>query len=131
MRSFSSTFRSRVLELFIAGLLASAASGCPARGTNEARRYFVPQPVPAPQRDADGRIVVDFAALKSSVLDARCIECHSDMETPEGLAPYVKAGDPGGSPLFTTMADGSMPPGGPRVEDDLIELVREYVLQLE
>lgn len=117
MRSCTSTFRSSVS---LAGL-ALALYACVPHGTDEAARYR-----PAPGIQALEQ--VDFAALRTHVLTPYCVSCHADMETEAGTAAYVTPGAPLSSSLYTTILDGSMPPGGPTLAPSLADLVSTYIL---
>jgi hypothetical protein len=106
-------------------IAALALTACESRGTDEAARFAAP---PAPLA-ADTQ--VDFALLKDRVLTPYCIACHSEFQSEDGVKPYVKAGDPGGSLLYTDAAQGIMPPGGPALADSVTDIIREYILQRE
>ena len=108
-----------------AGLIALACAGCESRGTDEAGRF-----TPPPAALAAGT-KVDFGLLKDRVLTPYCISCHSEFGSEDGVKPYVKAGDPGGSLLYTDPAQGAMPPGGPALADTVTDVIREYILQLQ
>lgn len=117
MRSSTSTFRS---SLSLAGL-ALVLYACVPHGTDEAARYRPAAGVQALEQ-------VDFAALQTHVLGPHCVGCHADMGTEPGAAAYLTAGNPLASPLYTTILDGSMPPGGPALDASLKDLVSTYIL---
>jgi hypothetical protein len=111
-------------EILIAGVMSLALAGCEARGTDEAQR-FAPPPLPLA---ADTH--VDFSLLKERVLTPYCLDCHAEFQDEAGVSSFVKPGDPGGSTLYLTMAQGMMPPGE-TVPDTVLEIVRDYVAELQ
>jgi hypothetical protein len=120
MHNSSFTFRSKVV-LVVAACLAA---GCESRGTDEASRFAPPPPALAAGTH------VDFALLKEKVLTPYCTSCHSEFETEDGVKPYVKPGDPGGSSLYLDVSTGDMPPGGPQLADTVVQIVSDYVADL-
>lgn len=69
-----------------------------------------------------------FATVKG-LLSARCASCHSWARSYEGIADpkRVIPQDPARSPLFTFLADGSMPPVGKKLTRDEVGLIRAWI----
>lgn len=73
---------------------------------------------------------VSFQNLKSSIIETKCLSCHSDFEEEENLFPYIEGNDPEKSKLFKVVKDGSMPMDAPVLNSEELELVRSYILSL-
>ena len=68
-----------------------------------------------------------FSQLRDKVLVPRCIHCHSEYKTEQGLAPDLIPGHPEQSPLYKTIASGEMPKQDSPLARPLVELVRNYI----
>jgi hypothetical protein len=111
--SFTSKF-----SLSLCGVAISiGTSACLARGTDFAQIYDLPGTFTQ----------VDFATLESQVLGPKCLSCHSDFDTAQGISPYVTPGDPAHSSLYTEISGGDMPPGGPTLPTASQTIVEEYI----
>lgn len=73
---------------------------------------------------------VTFEMVKSQILTPKCLSCHSNASTAEGLNSWIVAGQPDVSSFFTRMEDGSMPKGASAVSTADLELARMYIQQL-
>lgn len=73
---------------------------------------------------------VNFQNLKASVIEAKCLSCHSDFAQEENLLSYIEGNDPEKSKLFEVVKDGSMPMDAPVLNSEELELVRNYILNL-
>jgi len=73
---------------------------------------------------------VDFDLLKGQILTPHCISCHSEAKTESGIGPWVTAGAPEDSSLYTTVKDGSMPKGMAPLSTADLEIIRGYIEQL-
>ena len=80
-----------------------------------------PVPVSTPPAAAD------YAAVRARILAPRCLQCHGDFGAEAGLKSYVTPGDPGSSSLYQSVANGSMPPGGPAISADDLALLKTYI----
>ena len=103
--------RNKILVVILA-LVAS----CGGKGSDEASQ-FAPIVIDSTP--------VDFAGLKSQVLQDNCIRCHADFK--DSVSDVVVAGNLDKSSLFTMVNSGAMPPGGPKLSPTLINVVRNYV----
>ncbi len=72
-----------------------------------------------------------FAGLKSKILDGKCISCHQNFATEEGIAKYVVPKKPEFSKLFTEVEDGSMPKGSSPLSTLELEVVMTYINNLK
>ncbi|MCC6585719.1 MAG: SUMF1/EgtB/PvdO family nonheme iron enzyme [Bryobacterales bacterium] len=83
---------------------------------------------------------IDFASQVQPVLESACLGCHGParsygglrVDTPEGIAKSVVAGQPGQSKLYTTTLippgkAGAMPPGGPPLTRPQTEALRAWI----
>ncbi len=83
---------------------------------------------------------VDFATIQEKILDAKCIRCHSGAFAPLGLdyttyeslivnPPYqvIVKGDPANSILYNAVLSGRMPLGGPRLTQDELKIVYDWI----
>jgi hypothetical protein len=86
---------------------------------------------------------VTFARDVQPVFRAHCLNCHGGVGSPKGgldlrtrastlkggdNGPGVKPGDPDASPVWTMIADGSMPPDGkPRPSDKEKKAIRDWI----
>lgn len=73
---------------------------------------------------------VNFAALKSQVLEPHCLTCHSRMGTEEAISRWVTPGDPEKSRLFKSVESGSMPKNARPLGTRELELIRSYITKL-
>lgn len=69
---------------------------------------------------------VGFKTLNEAVLAPKCVRCHEEYRTEEGLAADIVPGNPDSSPLYRTIAEGKMPRGAP-LSPDLVSMVRRYI----
>lgn len=113
--SFTYKFSGAVFAVLCA-LVGTSLQSCMPRGTDEASTYAY----------NDIR-EVDFRSLSAAVLVPKCVQCHAWASTPEGVASTFIAFDPDHSPLYTKVASGEMPKGGPPLAPALVRLVRAYI----
>ncbi len=112
---------SRFSYLTIVALALMMTASCLPRGTDLASLYR-PESAPLPTQTQ-----VSFALLKAEVLTRNCIKCHSNYDTENGVLKDIVPGDPEHSILYQTIETGSMPPGGPRLRDGSLAIVRRYI----
>lgn len=74
---------------------------------------------------------VSFQNLKASIIETKCLSCHSDFSIEENLLPYIEGNDPEKSRLFEVVKDGSMPMDAPVLNSEELELVRNYISNLD
>ena len=118
--------------LFLFLLLLLSLEGCFETGTNEADQFKV-----ISDHVADTE-KVDYGMLKEFVLDTNgCTDCHGEggsagtwAHSEEGLKTQFVPGKPEESPLYTEVADGSMPLGEyPPLNEGQRDLVRRYIVE--
>src|ERR1700732_1158186 len=86
----------------------------------------------------------DFKKEVGPILEQQCLPCHSAAKAAGGLAlssrkalldrKAVVPGKPDDSPLYKLAAlppdrKGAMPPGGPRLPDDKLKILRRWIEQ--
>jgi len=82
---------------------------------------------------------VDFARTVAPILEQHCAACHSAGKAGGGLAitsrkslianGAVVPGQPETSPIYTSAARGTMPPGGPRLTAEQIAALKSWILE--
>ncbi len=72
-----------------------------------------------------------FIALKSKILIPKCLSCHSKVDSVSGISPWIKPGDPEHSLLYTEVKNGNMPKGKPQLSGVELELVYDFINQLQ
>lgn len=73
---------------------------------------------------------VTYGTIKEEILNAKCINCHSNVATENGLKEWIQPGKPEQSPFFTKTENGSMPKNGSPLSTRDLELIRLYITQL-
>ncbi len=74
---------------------------------------------------------VSFQNLKTSIIETKCLSCHSDFAEEKNLLPYIDGNDPDKSKLFEVVKDGSMPIDAPQLTSIELEMVRSYITSIE
>ena len=80
-----------------------------------------------------------FASLKANIIDAKCTQCHSGSRVKGGvdLSTFASImaqpglavpGQPEASRIFTEVATGSMPDGGPALAAEETKAIRDWIL---
>lgn len=70
---------------------------------------------------------VSFNQLKSEVLSPyRCLNCHS-VSTENGIKKWINISRPERSLLYTSVKNGNMPIGNPKVPSDKHDLILRYI----
>lgn len=132
MDSFS--FTSRFSLMTGAGRLAvvslavlALATGCLPRGTNEAGRFAPEEPL------LDSDQPVTFDRLKAAVFEKYdCLRCHGNLASEAGTLRWVQLNGPADqSPLYSRIADGTMPGGGVLVPSSALGLVARYIVGVQ
>jgi mono/diheme cytochrome c family protein len=72
-----------------------------------------------------------FAGLKSKIMDGKCISCHQNFATEDGIAKYVVAKKPELSQFFIEVENGSMPKGSAPLSTLELEVVTSYINNLK
>lgn len=87
-----------------------------------------PAPTPVPSDDDDVIVVAPtYEEINEKIIAPKCIRCHGDMATEEGLRDYYEPGRSNQSLLYERVADGSMPRRGPPLTEDELLLVRRFI----
>jgi mono/diheme cytochrome c family protein len=87
-------------------------------GTDESSRFKV-------FNFAQGQ--VDFNVLKSNVLQCQCMQCHSWSMNELEVLKRIVPGNPEASVLYKVVKSGQMPSGKPRLTDQALQLVQQYI----
>ena len=74
--------------------------------------------------------LITFEDLKREILVPHCIVCHKKSDTEEGIAKWVKAGDPENSKLFLVVKEGRMPKNSSPLSLSDVEFIRQYIIDL-
>lgn len=82
--------------------------------------------------------IASFESIKQNILDPKCLRCHAangdggvDLSTYNSIKSnpgLVTAGDLQNSRLYTEVATGSMPEGGPILNPDEIAVIENWIL---
>ncbi len=117
----------RVLSIICAGWLTAA---CQLR-SNESPLTLADKPLAA------GTKLISFAAIKTAVLDLKCISCHgsagaggvnlSTYDSIKSNPGLVNPGDAQYSRLYTEVATGSMPDGGPALSAEEVAAIGNWI----
>ena len=76
------------------------------------------------QQSLDPDMVVNYSVIKSEVLAPKCLSCHSNVATENGLKAWVTPGKPDSSAFFTLSENGSMPKNGTPLSTRELELFK-------
>ncbi len=74
--------------------------------------------------------IVSFDRLKVDILSTRCVSCHRNASTEDGLKQWLTPGKPDSSPLFLRTEDGSMPKNAAPLSTGELEEIRNYIVNL-
>jgi mono/diheme cytochrome c family protein len=84
---------------------------------------------------------VSFASDVAPMFAEQCVSCHGDETAEAGLrldsyeaamrgseyGPVIEAGDPGNSLLLDMISAGEMPQEADQLDDDVVEMVRDWI----
>jgi hypothetical protein len=87
-----------------------------------------PTPIP------DG-VELNFATIKNFIIDKKCASCHDGFGAPSfdtreevlSKPKRITPGDPDKSGFYVVLVKGFMPKNAPRLPDNEIELVRQWI----
>lgn len=112
-------------QFILLGFLVALVSGCGKSSAPSAPEPVVQNPN------------ANFAWITQNVLAPSCVKCHNDGHAAGGvnLSAFAKAtagglvtaGNPDASPLYTAIASGRMPMKAPKLSDDKIQAVRDWI----
>jgi mono/diheme cytochrome c family protein len=74
---------------------------------------------------------VDFTVLRDNVLVPQCLQCHSWSSNEAAVNKRIIPGNPDSSDLYKIVKSGQMPSGKPRLTDQSLKLVEQYILHLQ
>ena len=72
---------------------------------------------------------LDFPTLYSEILEPKCLACHDNVSSEDGIANWIVNQNPDESPLFLTVVDGYMPAGGTPLTSQELDFVSRYIEQ--
>lgn len=78
----------------------------------------------------DPQSQVDFNMLKTEILAPKCLSCHSQAASENGIKNWVTPGDPESSALFKMTENGTMPKNGNPLSTRDLELIKLYITQM-
>jgi mono/diheme cytochrome c family protein len=73
---------------------------------------------------------VDFAAIRDNVLKPQCMQCHSWSTNETEVIKRIVPGDPSTSALYKIVLSGQMPAGKPRLTDQSLGMLEQYILHV-
>lgn len=73
---------------------------------------------------------VDFNLLSTSLIANKCAGCHKAFADETRLAQFINGNDPDTSRLYLAAKEGKMPPKGPALTTQELELMRNYISQI-
>ncbi len=73
---------------------------------------------------------VSFAVIRDRVLRPQCLQCHSWSIDETEVNKRILPGNPEGSELYRMVKNGQMPSGSPRLSDQSLKLVEQYIVHL-
>jgi hypothetical protein len=119
--------------------------GCLVVGTDESAS-FPERRSPPPARDnqdSDGGVdqvrpdpgnppptAVSFQELREAIFDSLCLRCHGWAADENQVQQRIRPGRPEKSRIFTMTESGAMPPRGPELTLEQLDLLRRYIMQL-
>lgn len=70
-----------------------------------------------------------YPVIQTRILTPYCVRCHTNFGEYSSLVSsgYVVPGDPLSSKLYLEVALGEMPKGGPRLSDEQVMAIRDWV----
>lgn len=74
---------------------------------------------------------VDFNLLSTSLIANKCAGCHKAFEDESRLNNFINGNDPDTSRLYLAAREGKMPPKGPALTTEELELMRNYISQIQ
>lgn len=72
-----------------------------------------------------------FQSLTTNILETKCVSCHKNFKIEENLLPYINENDPDSSKLYEVVKNGSMPKKAPPLTSLELEMVRNYISNVE
>lgn len=110
------------MKKLIVPFLFVAASACKIEtGTDESSRFRVFN-YPLDQ--------VSYSVLRDNVLKPQCMQCHSWVNSEAEIIKRIIPGDPLNSELYKSVQTGQMPVSAPRLTDQSLNLVKQYILKV-
>jgi hypothetical protein len=87
------------------------------------------------------QVNADFSSIQQNLVNSKCIRCHSGPGSPHGVdlssydtivnsglfPPLIVPGSPESSSLYTSIAAGRMPKGGPKLSESTVGALYEWI----
>jgi mono/diheme cytochrome c family protein len=73
---------------------------------------------------------VNFAVIKENVLVPQCLQCHSWSTNETEFNKRIVAGNPELSEVYKMLKSGQMPSGKPRLTNQSLQLVEQYIIHV-
>lgn len=74
---------------------------------------------------------ISFDVLRSAIFEPLCLRCHSWAIHEAEVRRRMVPGHPERSRVYTMVEQGVMPPRGPDLSLEQLDLLRRYILELE
>ncbi len=110
------------MKKFILPFMVLAVVGCKVEtGTDESSRFKVIN---------YSMDQVNFTLVRDQVLKPQCMQCHSWAGNEAEVLKRIVPGDPTNSELYKLVQSGQMPASSPRLTDQSMNLIRQYIMKL-
>lgn len=73
---------------------------------------------------------IDFSIVKDKIFTPQCLQCHSWANNETEVIKRIIPGNPANSSLFKIVKSGQMPQSKPRLTDQSLTLLEQYILNL-
>lgn len=68
-----------------------------------------------------------FHSIENTIIQPKCMECHTSLATHSGLLEIVKPGNSEESPFYKQLNEGSMPMHSTKLSDAEIKAVADWI----
>jgi hypothetical protein len=72
---------------------------------------------------------VNFNLLRDNVLKPQCLQCHTWVNSESEVLKRITPGEPTNSILYQVLQSGQMPQSAPRLSDQSLFLVKQFILK--
>lgn len=79
-------------------------------------------------REVKSGISARYSSISATIVQPRCVECHTSLGTYQGLLEIVKPGNPNRSGFYREINSGDMPQHSPKLSDAEIQAVYNWIL---
>ncbi|MGZ3789658.1 MAG: hypothetical protein ACXVLQ_14105 [Bacteriovorax sp.] len=73
---------------------------------------------------------VSYSVVRDNVLNPQCAKCHTWVNSEAEVIKRIVPGDPNNSELYKIVLSGQMPQSSPRLTDQSLNLVKQYILKV-